>query len=80
MIVRRKGNSVNFISIIEPVPEGQMAGIRSVEMISGNQLSVKISGSEGVDILNFENGNPGKFSVSHKTASGETIVLKSENK
>lgn len=80
MIVRRKGNSVNFISIIEPVPSGQIADIRSVELIAGNPLSVQISGTEGVDIVNFEKGNPGKFSVSHKTASGETLVLKSENK
>jgi len=80
MIVRRKGKSVNFISIIEPVPAGQIAGIRSVDLIAGNPLSGQISGTEGVDIVNFENGNPGKFSVSHKTASGETLVLKSEDK
>jgi oligo-alginate lyase len=79
MIVRRKGNSANFISVIEPVPAGQMADISSVELIEGNPLSVKISGTKGVDVVNFENGSPGKFSVTSKTASGETLVLKSGN-
>lgn len=80
MIVRRKGNSVNFISIIEPVPAGKVPELRSFELATVNPLSVKISRTGGVDIVSFENEYPGKFSVTHKTASGETLVLKSENR
>ena len=79
MIARRTGSSVDFISVLEPVPAGQLPDIRSIEVIPGNSLSVKIYRNESEDIVSFDDEEPGGFMVTNKTASGETTVLRSES-
>lgn len=79
MIARRTGSSVDFISVLEPVPAGQMPDIRSIEVIPGNSLSVKITRNESEDIVSFDDEEPGGFMITNKTASGETTVLRSES-
>ena len=79
MIARRTGSSVDFISVLEPVPAGQMPDIRSIEVIPGNSLSVKITRNESEDIVSFDDKEPGGFMVTNKTPSGETTVLRSES-
>ncbi|MBI5010378.1 MAG: heparinase II/III family protein [Bacteroidia bacterium] len=80
VIVRRKGNLVRFISVLEPVLEGNISDVKTIEEMPGNTFGVKISRTESEDMVYFENGDPGKFSVKSKTSSGETLVLKSDYK
>ncbi|HUX94775.1 MAG TPA: heparinase II/III family protein [Bacteroidales bacterium] len=75
IIVRRKGEIVHFISILEPVPAGKTADVRSLELVQGNSISVKIRRTEGEDVVSFNDGNIGSFKVAKRTSSGETVVL-----
>ena len=75
IIVRRKGETVYFITLLEPVQAGMNSDVRDFEFVPGNPISVKISRAEGEDMVSFHDGNISRFKVVAKNSSGETVVM-----
>ena len=75
VIVRRKGETVHYISILEPVPEGKPADVKDIELIPSDFISVKISRTEEEDVVSFHDGNLGSFEVLNRNSSGVKEIL-----
>jgi oligo-alginate lyase len=77
-IVRRKGNIVHFITVIEPVAQQTNADVRGLSLIPGSKLSVSILRADGEDRISFEGESLENFSVTgNHGSSGQSILLSS---
>jgi oligo-alginate lyase len=80
-IVRRKGKTVYFISVLEPVSNQAQPDIESVNIIEKKPLLISVAGKGGEDLISFSGESLGDFTVfTKKGQSDKTIVLKTEKK
>lgn len=79
VIVRRKGQVVYFITVIEPVLPQKQPDVKGLELINSHLLSVSIFREGEEDIISFTGENLENFSVSNKGHSFKgKVVLKTE--
>jgi hypothetical protein len=80
VIVRRKGQKIRFITVIEPVPLQSEPDVRSLNLISGNPLEMSIECSKGEDRILFPGQSLEEFSITNKSeSSGQRVVLKTKS-
>jgi len=75
IIVRRKGRTVRFVSVLEPLFTGEMQKVKTISMRSDAEFSVAINSSQANDIVVFPQGNMEKFIVRREKMSGSEILL-----
>lgn len=81
VIVRRKGQIVRFISVLEPVAMQKQPDIKGLSLISGSSLAMSIVRGGGEDRISFLGESLENFTVSRKSgSSGQSVVLKAETK
>jgi hypothetical protein len=79
-IVRRKGTTVRFFTVIAPVPQGSDAAVPSLSLTSGRPLTVNVKCGTVEDNVSFLGDELGKFSVWRQAKdSGVNTMLKSDN-
>jgi oligo-alginate lyase len=77
-IVRRKGNIVHFITVIEPVVQPTQPDVRGVNLISGSKLAVSILRADGEYRISFEGDSLENFSVTKNPGTpGQSVILSS---
>jgi rubrerythrin len=81
VIVRRKGQLVRFITVLEPTEAQKQPDVRGVSLINGSSLAMNIARAGSEDYISLPGKNLENFSVSNKSgSSGQKVVLKSETK
>jgi hypothetical protein len=80
VIVRRKGKSVHFITLLEPVPDQKQPDVSELSLLPGNNLSINIIRTEGEDQVSFTGESLESFSVASKSGTQEqAVVLRSDS-
>jgi hypothetical protein len=80
VIVRRKGKIVQFITILEPVAQQQQPDVKGLSLMPDNYLSINIIRAKGEDHVSFATESLENFSVSKKSGSGLSLILKADSK
>jgi hypothetical protein len=80
VIVRRRGQKVNYISALEPVKKGEKPDVNSIEIVNEDPVTLRILRSACEDLVMFENNEMTGFRVIHKTGTGEKTVIESLTK
>jgi hypothetical protein len=75
IIVRRRGKSARFITLLEPVPTDGKTSVFMPELVQGDSGSIVINHTGGKDSVTFRNDKPEHFIVKQITGSGTKIVL-----
>jgi hypothetical protein len=76
IIVRRKGKSVRFITVLEPVLSGSKNGVKNINVTRDALFGTTVIHKDGTDHISFTGDNLEKFIVSRETGSGSKILLK----
>lgn len=80
VIVRRRGQKVNYISALEPVKKGEKPDVKSIEIVNEDPVTLRILRSACEDLVIFENNEMTGFRVICKTGSDEKTVIESLKK
>lgn len=79
VMVRRKGRTVRFATVLEPVPcEGQPK-VREINLNQDNPLKAIVVYDGGEDHILFPLNSLGHFIVEQRTEGGSKLLLKSQN-
>ena len=79
VIVRRKGRTVRFAAVLEPVPSMGKPKVKSLNFAEGHSLEATVVHEGGEDRISFPMTKLDHFTVEQKTDSGLKLVLSSED-
>ncbi len=76
VIVRRKGQTVRFVTLLEPVVSGGRPGVEKISLLSrAPSVSVVVTRTDGEEYISFPEGSLTNFIVQKKVDSGYEIAL-----
>ena len=78
VIVRRKGQTVRFVTLLEPVVSGGKSGIEKISLLSRPpSVSVVVTRTDGEEYVSFPEGSLNTFIIQKKAGSGSEFLLQS---
>lgn len=78
VIVRRKGETVRFATVLEPIPPGGRPKVKQISLNRGSLLEAIVIYEGGEDRISFPSTKLEHFTVEQTTGVGSTLVLNSE--
>lgn len=75
VIVRRKGHTVRFATVLEPVPSTGKNAIKKISLVLDSSLKAIVVHDQGEDHISFPEGKLENFLVRSETTLGSKIVL-----
>jgi rubrerythrin len=76
IIVRRNGENVRFITLMEPVASDGKPPVRDLKVSSEDQDLIKIMNDNGEDQISFDGGRLENYTISRFTGTEMKILLK----
>lgn len=74
-IVRRKGKTVRFATVLEPVAATGAPKVKDIRLIEGPEFKVIVDTEGGEDYITFTEGKLDRFKISKHTAAGSKTLL-----